>query len=57
MEPVWDVAIRHGRVQRLLPLLEALLANPADRELLGGGRASVGEGGGRAALRPTRGAA
>jgi radical SAM superfamily enzyme YgiQ (UPF0313 family) len=29
MEPLWDVAIRHGRVQRLLPLLETLLADPA----------------------------
>jgi hypothetical protein len=29
MEPVWDVAIRHGHVQRLLPLLETLLASPA----------------------------
>jgi radical SAM superfamily enzyme YgiQ (UPF0313 family) len=28
-EPLWDLAIRHGRVQRLLPLLETLLAGPA----------------------------
>ena len=32
MEPLWDLAIRHGRVQRLLPLLETLLAGPAGRD-------------------------
>ena len=26
LEPVWDVAIRHGRVHRMLPLLESVLA-------------------------------
>jgi hypothetical protein len=37
MEPLWDVAIRYGRVQRLLPLLETLLADPdGDRRDRGG---------------------
>jgi radical SAM superfamily enzyme YgiQ (UPF0313 family) len=31
MEPLWDVAIRHGRVHRLLPLLETILAGSAER--------------------------
>jgi radical SAM superfamily enzyme YgiQ (UPF0313 family) len=38
MEPLWDIAIRHGRVQRLLPLLEALLAGSGDRHLAAGRR-------------------
>ena len=33
MEPVWGLAIRHGRVQRLLPLLETLLTGSAGREV------------------------
>jgi hypothetical protein len=33
MEPVWGLAIRHGRVQRLLPLLETLLTSSAGREV------------------------
>jgi len=30
LEPVWDVAIRHGRVHRLLPLLESILGGFGD---------------------------
>jgi len=30
LEPLWDVAIRHGKVQRLLPLLETILADFGD---------------------------
>jgi radical SAM superfamily enzyme YgiQ (UPF0313 family) len=38
MEPLWDLAIRHGRVQRLLPLLETLLAGPSGGPRPEGGR-------------------
>ena len=31
MEPFWDIAIRHGRVHRLLPLLETILAGSGER--------------------------
>jgi len=27
MEPIWDIAIRHGHVHRMLPLLEIILAD------------------------------
>ncbi len=40
MEPLWDLAIRHGRVQRLLPLLETLLAGPAGRDPAAGRQAA-----------------
>ncbi len=38
MEPLWDVAIRHSRVQLLLPLLETILADMT----AAGGRSSGG---------------
>ena len=58
MEPLWDVAIRHGHVQRLLPLLETLLASPAAPELcLDGGAANRATGDDPPALLPSRGAA
>ena len=51
-EPLWDLAIRHGRVQRLLPLLETLLAGPAVRRGAGD-RERAGDRGGACKVQAT----
>ncbi len=63
MEPVWDIAIRHGHVRRLLPLLETLLtasaggASGVRRSPEGNLRRGGARWAGRATGRASRGAA